>query len=61
MANIVAIGEQKYLIDVGFGSNGPHRPIPLVHGFGSANGPGSSSTNRSRNKRVGEDLFGNTR
>jgi arylamine N-acetyltransferase len=37
MINIVAVGEQKYLIDVGFGSNGPHRPIPLVHGFGSYN------------------------
>ncbi|KAJ5970825.1 uncharacterized protein N7479_000743 [Penicillium vulpinum] len=33
MINIVAIGEQKYLVDVGFGSNGPHRPMPLVHGF----------------------------
>ncbi|KAJ5472789.1 hypothetical protein N7530_006790 [Penicillium desertorum] len=37
MANIVAIGEQKHLIDVGFGSNGPHRPIPLVHCFGFHN------------------------
>ncbi|KAJ5816589.1 arylamine N-acetyltransferase 2 [Penicillium robsamsonii] len=33
MINVVAIGEQKYLVDVGFGSNGPHQPIPLVHGF----------------------------
>ncbi|KAJ6021941.1 arylamine N-acetyltransferase 2 [Penicillium herquei] len=30
MVNIVSIGEQKYLIDVGFGSNGPHRPAPLT-------------------------------
>lgn len=29
MVNIVTIGDQKYLIDVGFGSNGPHRPVPL--------------------------------
>ncbi|OKL55493.1 hypothetical protein UA08_09186 [Talaromyces atroroseus] len=30
MVNLVTIGEQKYLIDVGFGSNGPHQPIPLT-------------------------------
>ncbi|KAJ5929895.1 arylamine N-acetyltransferase 2 [Penicillium verhagenii] len=30
MVNIVAIGERKYLIDVGFGSNGPHQPTPLI-------------------------------
>ena len=33
MVNIVTIGEQKYLVDVGFGSNGPHQPVPLVQGF----------------------------
>ncbi|PYH89329.1 putative N-acetyltransferase family protein [Aspergillus ellipticus CBS 707.79] len=33
MVNIVTIGEQKYLIDVGFGSSGPHQPVPLVQGY----------------------------
>lgn len=33
MVNIVAVGEQKYLVDVGFGSNGPHQPLPLIDGF----------------------------
>lgn len=30
MVNLVTIGQQKYLVDVGFGSNGPHQPIPLI-------------------------------
>lgn len=33
MVNLVTIGEQKYLIDVGFGSNGPHQPVPLTRDF----------------------------
>jgi arylamine N-acetyltransferase len=33
MVNIVSIGNQRYLVDVGFGSNGPHRPVPLVENF----------------------------
>jgi arylamine N-acetyltransferase len=33
MVNLITIGEQKYLIDVGFGSNGPHQPIPLQREF----------------------------
>lgn len=33
VVNFVTIGEQKYLVDVGFGSNGPHQPIPLTRGF----------------------------
>jgi arylamine N-acetyltransferase len=33
MVNLVTIGKQKYLIDVGFGSNGPHQPIPLTQNF----------------------------
>lgn len=33
MVNLVTIGEQKYLIDVGFGSNGPHQPVPLNRDF----------------------------
>ena len=32
MVNIVTIGDQKYLVDVGFGSNGPHQPMPLIQG-----------------------------
>ncbi|PYH43500.1 arylamine N-acetyltransferase family protein [Aspergillus saccharolyticus JOP 1030-1] len=32
MVNIVTIGRQRYLVDVGFGSNGPHQPVPLVEG-----------------------------
>ncbi|KAJ5670884.1 N-acetyltransferase family protein [Penicillium longicatenatum] len=30
MVNLVVIGQKKYLVDVGFGSNGPHQPLPLV-------------------------------
>lgn len=33
MVNLVTIGEQKYLIDVGFGSNGPHQPVQLAQNF----------------------------
>lgn len=33
MANIVTIGSQRYVVDVGFGSNGPTLPIPLQDGF----------------------------
>jgi arylamine N-acetyltransferase len=32
MVNIVTIEDQKYLVDVGFGSNNPHFLIPLKHG-----------------------------
>ncbi|KAH8696440.1 putative N-acetyltransferase family protein [Talaromyces proteolyticus] len=32
MVNLVTIGINQYLVDVGFGSNGPHSPIPLVAG-----------------------------
>jgi arylamine N-acetyltransferase len=43
MVNLVTIGETQYLVDVGFGSNGPHSPIPLVAGktffnYGKQNG-----------------------
>ncbi|KAJ5998938.1 Arylamine N-acetyltransferase [Penicillium sp. IBT 35674x] len=37
LVNIVAIGEQRYLIDVGFGSSGPHQPVPLIDGFKAHN------------------------
>lgn len=30
--NIVTIGDQRYFVDVGFGSQGPTSPVPLVHG-----------------------------
>ncbi|GAM42511.1 hypothetical protein TCE0_044f16557 [Talaromyces pinophilus] len=33
MVNLVTIGDQKYLTDVGFGSNGPHQPVPLTRGL----------------------------
>jgi arylamine N-acetyltransferase len=32
MVNIVTINGQRYLVDVGFGSNGPPLPVPLQHG-----------------------------
>ena len=33
MINIVTLPDgQKYMLDVGFGSDGPIRPLPLVHG-----------------------------
>ncbi|ROW03083.1 hypothetical protein VMCG_05767 [Cytospora schulzeri] len=33
MVNLVTIGGQKYLVDVGFGSREPTEPVPLVHGY----------------------------
>jgi len=35
MINIVTIAKQKYFVDVGFGSSGPHKPIPLTDGYTS--------------------------
>ncbi|KAK4097997.1 cysteine proteinase [Parathielavia hyrcaniae] len=32
MVNLVTIQNQRYLVDVGFGSNGPPHPIPLQNG-----------------------------
>ena len=33
MVNIVTLADgQKYIVDVGFGSDGPTRPLPLIHG-----------------------------
>ncbi|KAK4643817.1 hypothetical protein QC761_404860 [Podospora bellae-mahoneyi] len=32
MVNIVTIDNQRYLVDVGFGTNGATRPVPLQHG-----------------------------
>ncbi|KAH0565856.1 hypothetical protein GP486_000753 [Trichoglossum hirsutum] len=31
MVNIVTIDRQRYLVDVGFGADGPTHPLPLVH------------------------------
>lgn len=31
MVNLVTIHGQRYLVDVGFGSNGPPNPVPLEH------------------------------
>jgi arylamine N-acetyltransferase len=31
MVNLVTIGQKRYLVDVGFGSNGPPYPVPLEH------------------------------
>ena len=33
MVNIVLLHGQRYLVDVGFGANGPHHPVPLVVDF----------------------------
>lgn len=33
MLNIVTIAKQKYFVDVGFGSSGPHEPIPLTDSY----------------------------
>ena len=33
MINIVTVDGTKYLVDVGFGKNGPTRPMPLVDGI----------------------------
>lgn len=43
MANIVTIGERRYLVDVGFGSNGPDAPVPL----GDQQGPFPDETMQS--------------
>ncbi|KAH8682674.1 hypothetical protein BX600DRAFT_393410 [Xylariales sp. PMI_506] len=40
MANLVAIGELKYLVDVGFGADEPCCPIPLVSGVVTPGLPG---------------------
>ena len=32
MANLVKIGNSRYLVDVGYGADGPSRPLPLVSG-----------------------------
>lgn len=32
MVNIVTIDERRYMVDVGFGVNGPTHPLPLVDG-----------------------------
>lgn len=32
MVNIVIIDNQRYLVDVGYGADGPSRPLPLVSG-----------------------------
>ncbi|KAI9857196.1 MAG: N-terminal acetyltransferase [Trichoglossum hirsutum] len=32
MVNIITIGQQRYLVDVGFGADGPTQPLPLVPG-----------------------------
>jgi arylamine N-acetyltransferase len=37
MLNIVTIGGQKYVLDVGFGSSGPTHPLPLVENEISTN------------------------
>jgi arylamine N-acetyltransferase len=35
MVNIVTIENQRYLVDVAFGADGPCRPLPLIHGHES--------------------------
>lgn len=32
MANIVSVGDTRYLVDVGYGAEGPSQPLPLVSG-----------------------------
>jgi arylamine N-acetyltransferase len=32
MVNIITIDQQRYLVDVGFGADGPVRPLPLISG-----------------------------
>lgn len=39
MVNIVTIGGQRYVVDVGFGPNGQTQPLPLEDG---AESPGIS-------------------
>ncbi len=36
MVNIVTIEGKRYMVDVGFGTNGATKPLPLVHGQVSA-------------------------
>jgi arylamine N-acetyltransferase len=37
MINIVTIAGQRYFADVGFGSSGPHHPIPLKESYSTRN------------------------
>lgn len=37
MITIVTISNQKYFVDVGFGSSGPHHPIPLTENYSARN------------------------
>ena len=39
MVNIVLLNGQRYLVDVGFGANGPHHPVPLVDDLLNSNYP----------------------
>ncbi|KAK5065408.1 hypothetical protein LTR84_001246 [Exophiala bonariae] len=40
MANIVSIGDTRYLVDVGYGADGPSQPLPLVSGTSRGGLPG---------------------
>jgi arylamine N-acetyltransferase len=40
MANIVTIGDVRYLVDVGYGADGPSRPLPLISGTSLRGLPG---------------------
>jgi arylamine N-acetyltransferase len=37
MINIVTIAGRRYFVDVGFGSSGPHHPIPLKESYSTRN------------------------
>ncbi|KAL9634973.1 MAG: hypothetical protein Q9164_003756 [Protoblastenia rupestris] len=54
MANIVTIDNKKYMVDVGFGSSGPTRPLLLEHGHEEA------STFPSRIRLIYDNIPGNT-
>ena len=39
MVNIVLLHGQRYLVDVGFGANGPHHPLTLQDDFLNSDHP----------------------
>ena len=42
--NLVPLGDEMYMVDVGFGGEGPTRPMPLVDGVVSNWGATNSET-----------------
>jgi arylamine N-acetyltransferase len=55
MANIVSIGDTRYLVDVGYGADGPSQPLPLVSGTSLGALPGQEISLRHENLSQHQD------